>query len=69
MNHLKESRFFKNVSQYKLALLAGVHQSRTSLIENGLVEPRDDEKKRLTRALSSGVQEFQPEVNKGKANS
>ena len=58
MNRLHETRFFKNVSQHKLALLAGVHQSRISLIENGLIEPREDEKKRLAKALGVRVEEI-----------
>ncbi len=58
MNSLRKTRFFKNVSQHKLSFLAGVHQSRISLIENGLVEPRGDEKRKLAKALGVLVEEI-----------
>jgi len=58
MNCLKETRFFKGISQHKLAFLAQVHQSRISLIENNLIEPHDDEKKRLAKALGVQVGEI-----------
>jgi transcriptional regulator with XRE-family HTH domain len=51
MNHLKEMRFFKNVSQALLALETGIQQSRISLIENGLVTPREEERQKIADAL------------------
>lgn len=54
MNRLREVRFFKKVTQWDLALLTHVQQCRISLIENGYVKPRSDEKERLAKAL--GVQ-------------
>ncbi len=50
MKRLYEIRFFKNLSLYKLAILAGVHQSRISLIENELVRSTEDEKKKIESA-------------------
>ena len=60
MNKLKEVRFFKSVSQPLLALKTGIQQSRISLIENELITPREDEKKRICRALKCEVEEIFP---------
>ncbi len=51
MNKLREVRVVKRISQFQLRVLTGVHQSKISMIENGLVQPREDEKERLARAL------------------
>ncbi len=58
MNALHKARFLKGFSQYKLAILAGVHQSRISLIENGLTKPTDAEKKKIAKALGVNLQEL-----------
>jgi len=58
MNRLKEIRFFKMINQHKLALMAEVHQSRISLIENDLIEPRPDELKKLSKALGVTPQDL-----------
>jgi predicted transcriptional regulator len=52
VNHLRQIRFNKRLTQFELAILAEVHQSRISLIENCWIEPRPDEKKRLAKALN-----------------
>lgn len=62
MSKLKEIRFFKKISQFKLVNMARVHQSRISLIENGLVEATEDEKKKLGQALGVSVDEIFPEA-------
>lgn len=51
MNKLKEIRFLKGISQWRLAYLSRVHQSRISLSENDLIDLTVDEKKRLAEAL------------------
>jgi transcriptional regulator with XRE-family HTH domain len=51
MNRLREVRVVKRITQFQLRLCTGIHQSKVSMIENGLVEPREDEKKRLEKAL------------------
>lgn len=51
MNKLRDIRVIKRVTQFQLRLLSGIHQSRISLIENGLIEPREDEKQRVAKAL------------------
>ena len=56
MNKLREIRVVKRITQFQLRLSTGIHQSKISMIENGLVEPREDEKKKLAEAL--GVEEI-----------
>jgi transcriptional regulator with XRE-family HTH domain len=58
---LKEGRFLKNLNQYKLNTLSGVSQPRISLIENELVEPSEDEKRRLAEALGYSIEEIFPD--------
>jgi transcriptional regulator with XRE-family HTH domain len=67
MNHLREVRFKKRLNQYRLALLTQVHQSRISLIENDLIEPRDYEKKKLAEALGVKSEDLFPEDDLRKA--
>lgn len=51
MNKLRELRVVKRITQFQLRLSTGIHQSKISMIENGLVKPREDEKQRLAKAL------------------
>ncbi len=51
MNKLRDFRVIKRVTQFQLKLLSGIQQPRISLIENGFIEPREDEKQRLAKAL------------------
>jgi len=60
MNRLREVRVVKRVTQFQLRLETGIHQSKISLLENGLMQPRDDEKKRLSKALGATPQELFP---------
>jgi len=60
MNRLREVRVVKRVTQFQLRLDTGIHQSKISLIENNLMQPRDDEKKRLSKALGATPQELFP---------
>lgn len=62
MTKLKKLRLLGGINQFKLANMAGVHQSRISLIENHLVHATDDEKKRLAQALGVTVDKIFPEV-------
>jgi len=61
MNKLKEVRFFKRISQPLLALKTGIQQSRISLIQNELVKPREEEKRKLSKALGLKVEDVFPE--------
>lgn len=47
---LREVRFHKRLSQWDLAKIANVHQSRISLIENGHA-PKEREKQALAKSL------------------
>lgn len=51
MNKLREIRVVKRITQFQLRLSTGIHQSKISLIENGLIHPKEDEKEKLTKAL------------------
>jgi DNA-binding XRE family transcriptional regulator len=58
MNHLREIRTSKRITQFQLRLVIGIHQSKISLIENGLVQPSEDEKKKIAKALGVGVEDI-----------
>jgi len=60
MNRLREVRVVKRITQFQLRLGTGIHQSKISLIENNLMEPRDDEKEKLSRALGANAEEIFP---------
>jgi len=57
-NKLRETRVVKRVSQFQLKLATGIHQSKISMIENGLIDPREDEKEKLAKALGVAVKEI-----------
>lgn len=59
-NRLREFRIIPRVSQWQLALMSGVKQSRISLIENLLVKPTANEKKKLADALKIAIDEVFP---------
>jgi transcriptional regulator with XRE-family HTH domain len=61
MNRLRETRVVRRVTQFQLRVATGIHQSKISMVENGLVEPREDEKARLAKALGVRVEEIFPE--------
>jgi len=62
MNKLKKTRFFKEVSQFRLGVATGVSPSKLSLIENDLASPKPDEKKRIADFLGVPVEEIFPEL-------
>lgn len=49
---LKIARLTMHWNQYDLASIAGVAQSRISLIETGRVQPSQRERERISNALS-----------------
>jgi len=57
-NKVRETRVVKRVSQFQLRLATGIHQSKISMIENGLIDPREDEKEKLAKALGVAVKEI-----------
>jgi transcriptional regulator with XRE-family HTH domain len=58
MNKLREIRVVKRISQFQLRLLTGIHQSKISMIENGLIEAREDERQKIAKALHLKVEEI-----------
>ena len=64
-SRLREIRVVKRVSQFQLRLMTGIHQSKISMLENGLIAPREDEKKKLAKALNVKIEEIFP-VDQGR---
>jgi transcriptional regulator with XRE-family HTH domain len=58
MNRLRVVRAEKRISQFRLRLETGIHQSKISLFENDLIAPTDDEKEKLAKALGLNVTEI-----------
>ena len=58
MNCLREIRAIKRITQFRLSLVTGIHQSKISLIENDLVEARQDEKEKIAQELGTMVEEI-----------
>lgn len=50
-NRLKEARFFAKKPQIKLWLKTGIHYSTISRIECGYLEPTEEQKRKLAKAL------------------
>ena len=68
MNRLREIRVIKRITQFQLRLSTGIHQSKISLIESGLIEPREDEKRRIAKASRVRPEEIWSEGDKGEVN-
>ncbi len=60
-NNLRDLRIPYRISQWQLALISGVKQSRISLIENLLVKPTTREKIKIADALKKSITEIFPE--------
>ncbi len=60
-NKLRIVRAEKRVTQFRLALCAGVNATKISFIENGLVQPNEIEKRKLSQALGVRPEEIFPE--------
>jgi predicted transcriptional regulator len=56
---LRIARVHKRLTQWDLALRAGLSQAKISLIERGYVSPRDDEKEMLAELLELKVSEIE----------
>jgi len=57
---LKEARFHRRTSQWDISVKTGIPQSKLSLIENGYVVPKDEEKEKIATALNCSVEEIFP---------
>jgi len=51
-NRLRETRFFAGKPQIKLWLKTGIHYSTISRIECGYIEPTEEQKRKLAKALN-----------------
>ena len=60
MNKLKEVRFFREISQFRLSNEVGIAASKLSLIENDLTFAKPDEKKRIADFFGVSVEEIFP---------
>jgi DNA-binding XRE family transcriptional regulator len=58
MNELRVIRAKKRVSQFQLRLMAGINQSKLSHIENDLVHPSKEEKKKIAKALGVSIKDI-----------
>ena len=61
MNKLREVRVVKRITQFELRGRTGINPAKISLIENGYIEPTDDEKQRLAEGLGVSVEEIFPD--------
>lgn len=60
MNKLRETRVVKRITQFQLRIATGIHQSKISMIENSLIQAKEDEKRRLAKAFGVRVEEIFP---------
>jgi len=58
---LKEKRFFSELSIYDLSKKTGIDPAKISLIEREYKTPREDEKRKIAKALSCKVPDIFPE--------
>ena len=58
MNKLREIRARKKITQFRLRLMTGIHQSKLSLAENGYIELSAQEKRKIAKALSVQTDEI-----------
>ena len=56
---LAEARFRKRITQWRLAKRTKISATKISLIENGYIVPREEEKERLANALELQPEEIQ----------
>jgi transcriptional regulator with XRE-family HTH domain len=66
-NKLKEMRFFKRKSQMRLQLETGINASLISRFECGYIQPTQEQKRKLARALRISVSELFPSDESRKA--
>jgi len=57
---LRRERILRQLSLYDVRARTGISVSKLSLVERGIEELKDDEKRRLARALGSRVEDLFP---------
>ena len=60
---LKTLRAVKRLRQIEVAQAAGIATSKLSLIENGLIEPKESERVRIAKALNTAEDEINWQKN------
>ena len=58
MNRLKEIRALRRVTQFQFSLNTGIHQSKLSLVEGGMMFPTEVEKQKIAEALCVTVDDI-----------
>ena len=61
ISHLRQKRFFTQLSIYDVSRMTGIDPGRLSLIERWYKTPRNDEKQKIAKALSCELDEIFPE--------
>ncbi len=56
---LKIARAINDITQWDLAADTGIHPTTLSHIERGKLEPTDEQKKRIAKALNMPVQDIE----------
>lgn len=59
-NKIREARFKQRMPQILLQLRSGVHQSTISRIECGYIQPSEEQRKKLAKALKTPEKEVFP---------
>jgi transcriptional regulator with XRE-family HTH domain len=60
LSPLRRERLLRQMSLYDVRGKTGICVSKLSLVERGIEQPNEDEKKRLARALSVRVDDLFP---------
>ncbi len=58
---LREARFFKGLNQWDISVRTGIPQSKISLFERGYLSPKEEEKKKIAKALNCRVTDIFPD--------
>ena len=59
-NKLKKVRFFAKKTQDQIHIKTGISQSKISRIENGFIEPSQEEKKIIAQVLRRSIKQVFP---------
>jgi len=62
VSKVRELRFFKGLSQWQIALAAGMSQTKLSLIERGFIHPTEADKERIAEILETKIEDLFPEA-------
>lgn len=55
MNRLRIIRAERRISQFRLYLKTGINASKISFIENDLIQPTEEEKRKIAKALEASI--------------